>query len=225
MSLATVNVNEQLRSIAQIVRGCPTLTLRRAYTRALRDWCGQTQWLRMNVPGAAVAGTREYNLGNDPQLDICGIFAMQGQQDQGTGIQYWPIRPSDSSRWDPNSNTGQPLRFQYVPEAQFALDPIPDQDYTLLITIIVQPKEAAVNIPSAPLVKYSNEIEAGALGYLYGVPGQPWTDQQEMLRQLAIFQAGVANGKAEAQRAYSIGAQRATPRQFVFPMRGGWNGL
>lgn len=206
---------DQLANIAQVCRKCPTITLRRAYVRALREWCQQTQWLRTAVSGFTVADHRQYSLGNDPYLDVVGIYAMQGSQSQPQGLQYWPIVTSNSGQWDPNRQPGMPVRYQYVAEAQFAVDPIPKEAFGLLITLIVQPKEGAVQIPAAPLLKYSNEIEAGALAYLHGVPGQSWSSSTEAARQDRVFRAGISNGKTEAQRNYNVGSQRARPRQFV----------
>lgn len=210
-----VDVNGQLVNIAQVCRKTPTLTLRRAYVRAMREWCQQTQWLRMNIPGVTAVGMRQYAIGNDPNLDVVGIKAMTGSQSQAQGIQYWPIVTSDSGQWDTNMNSGMPVRYQYVPEAQFALDPIPKFVYGLEITLILQPKEAAVNVPEAPLLKYSNEIEAGALEYLLGLPGMPYSSPVLAEKYGRAFRAGIANGKAEVQRNYNTGPQRARQRQFI----------
>ncbi len=72
-----VNVNDYLANIAQVARRCPTVTLRHAYMRAFREWCQNTQWLRTNVPGVTVVGKSRYALGDDPNLDIIGVFAVQ----------------------------------------------------------------------------------------------------------------------------------------------------
>lgn len=226
-----VDVNDYLANVAQIVRKVPSVTLRHAYMRAFREWCQQTQWLRTNVAGVTVADQQQYDLGNDPDLDIIGIFAMQASwQPTGGNLQTWGLPPSDSGNWNPNVTTGQPLRYAYVPEAQFALYPIPDQEYTLSVTAILSPKEAAVNVPLAPLIKYSNDIEAGALAYLYEIPGMPWSSAQMSLVKMKMFQAGINNGKAEAQRSYNTGAMRARPVSLAnfnnrgYATLGGWLG-
>jgi hypothetical protein len=210
-----VNVNDQLVNIAQVCRKTPTTTLRRAYVRALREWCQQTQWLRENLPGELRASVRQYALGNDPYLDVMGIFAMQGSQNQSQGIQYWPIVPSDSGQWDANMRPGMPVRYQYIAEAQFAVDPTPAKDYGLLITLILAPKEGAVQVPESPLIKYSNDIEAGALEYLLTIPGMPWNNPVLAQGYGKAFRASIANGKAEAQRHYNTGPQRVRPRAFI----------
>jgi hypothetical protein len=212
-----VNVNDYLGNVAQKVRKCPTVTLRRAYMRALREWCQQTQWLRTNVPGATVADIAQYSLGNDPQLDIVGIFAMQASlvtTASAAGPSIWGLAASDSSGWNPNVQPEQPTRYCYLPEAQFAIYPTPDQVYNLSITVILAPKEGAVQAPQAPLQKYSNDIEEGALAYLRDIPGEPWSDKAAAVMNQRAFQSGISNGKAEAQRNYNTGAQRARARSF-----------
>lgn len=210
-----VDVFDQLANVAQIVRKCPTVTLRRAYVRALRDWCMQTQWLRTNVAGVTVADQAQYTLGNDPNLDIIGIYAMQASQVLGGTRQYWTLPPGDSGFWNANVVAGQPVRYCYVPEDQFALNPTPNAVFDLTITVILQPKDGTVNVPEAPLLKYSNDIEAGALAYLLNIPGMPWSNPQAAAMYAREFKSGISNGKAEVQRQYNTGAQRAKPRAFV----------
>jgi hypothetical protein len=111
----------------------------------------------------------------------------------------------------------QPTQYQYVPEAQFAIWPAPSSVIDLVVTAIVTPKEGAVNVPLAPLQKYSNDIEAGALAYLLMIPGMPWSNPGAAQLYKREFSAGISNGKAEAQRGYNTGPGRARPRQFVTP--------
>lgn len=221
------DVNQYLANVAQIVRKCPSATLRHAYMRAFREWCQQTQWLRTNVPGITVAGQQQYSLGDDPDLDIVGIFAMGGSLTvagaQGN-VQYFNIAVGNSALWNPNLQPSQPLRYAYVPEAQFALSPVPDQEYGLTVTAIVVPKEAAVNVPLAPLQKYSNDIEAGALEYLLMIPGMPWTDKPMSAMKGKEFRSGISNGKADAQRMYNTGAQSAQRRAFGGGFQRAWGG-
>lgn len=210
-----IDVNDKLVNIAQICRGAPSATLRRAYVRALREWCQQTQWLRVNVQGTMLQGERQFTLGDDVYFDIVAIQGVQGSQSGSQGIQYWPIVPSDSGQWDPNMQPGQPVRYQYIPQGQFAVDPLPQQTYGVKLTLVVQPKEGAVMIPAEPLVKYSNEIESGALEYLMLIPGQAWTNPTIAQMRGREFRSGISNGKADVQRSYNVGSQRITPRPFL----------
>jgi hypothetical protein len=207
-----VLTEDQVVNIAQQIRRCPTITLARAFTRAYRDWAGQTQYLRISIPGATQANIRQYALGDDPYLEITAVLAMQGSQTTGGHLQLWPIGTSDSSQWDPNMPTGMPVRYCYVPQAQVALDPVPKQVYDLLITAIVQPKEGAEQVPVDGLTRYRSNIEAGALGYLYNVKGQPWSDPNQAMLNMRVFQTGVNNARADVQRAFNTGSVRVRPR-------------
>lgn len=213
----TVNVFDQLVNIAQIARKCPTITLSRAYVRAYRDFCSQTQWLTVQVTGAATPNVAEYSLGTDPYVDIIGIKGMQGQLVNGDGsTQYWPINPANPAGFDPNYQPTLSGQYAYVPQSQFVLFPTPGtQVFSVLVSAIVTPKEGATQVPSAPLVTYSNEIEAGALAYLFDIPGMPWTSPVMAVKYGKIFAAGIANAKSEVQRNFNTGSQRALPRSFV----------
>jgi len=210
------DIDDVLQNVRQIIRGCPPVTLRRAFMRAAREWCQQTQWLRMTVAGATTANTQIYTLGSDADLDISALRAISVTDSAGGAS---GLAPTDSTTWNPNLSNGLPRRYCYVPEGQFALNPTPDKVYALSIGLIVIPKETTRNVPSSILVKYSNDIEAGALAYLLTIPGQPWTDLPRGEREARAFQAGIANGKTDAQRAYNTGSMRARSRPFLVGSR------
>lgn len=212
--MSYVDVFDQCANVAQLARGCPTPTLRRAYVAAMRDWCVQTQWLRVNATGATVADQALYDLGSDNYVEIIGLYAVSGQNNAYTPPQQWPIGPSDPGNWNPAINPGQPLRYAYVPEGQMALNPTPDGVYGITYTAIVQPKEGVTEVPSSPLLKYSTGFEAGALAYLLTMKDTPWYNPTEAGKQERKFGAYISNGKAEVQRKYNTGSQRAVPRPF-----------
>lgn len=214
-----VDTYDQLVNIAQIVRKCPTITLARAFTRAYRDFANQSQWLRLDVTGSTVVDQVEYALGSDPYLEITAISGMQGSETINGNTQFWVISPSDSSTWDPNlsanTSAARPVRYQYLPQAQFALDPTPKAVYGLTVGVIVQPKENAARVPESALQKYRASIEAGALAYLLTLPGMPWTNPVESERQRRVFQSGINNAKADVQRSFNTGSVRVRPRTFA----------
>lgn len=209
-----VNVFDQLPNVAQIVRGCPSVTLRRAYVRAMRDWCAQTQWLRITVAGATEANTVLYDLGSDPLLEIVGLYAVSGSNPALNPPNSWPLSMSNPSDWNPLISPGQPLRAAYTPEGQMALNPTPDGVYNMVYNAIVQPKDGVVQVPAQPLKKYSTYMEAGALAYLLAMKDTPWFNPGEATKKQREFGAGISNGKAEVQRNYNTGSQRAVRRPF-----------
>jgi hypothetical protein len=211
----TVDVRELLTNVAQMARKCPTITLMRAYNRAYRDFCSQSQWLTVQIAGATQANVPQYDLGTDPYVDIIGIKGMQGSLTTGGIQQSWTINPADPGGFDPNYQPSLSGQYAYVPQAQFLLFPTPNQVFQLLVSAIITPKEGAVQVPQAPLITYSNEIEAGALAYLFDLPGMPWTNPIQAAKYGRIFQSGVSNAKAEVQRSFNTGSVRARPRAFV----------
>jgi len=210
-----VDTADQTVSLSQIVRQCPGITLRRAFTRAYRDWAGQTQYLRTPIIGATVAGTVQYSLGSDPYVEIMGIDGIMVTNNNGAVPQYWPLAPSDSSMWNPAIGQGQPVRYCYVPQAQFGVNPTPNAVYALTVSAIIQPKEGAAQVPEDGLTKYRSGIEAGTLAYLLTIPGQVWTDQKMAMVHRAAFQSSINNARADVQRAFNTGSVRIRPRAFV----------
>lgn len=216
--MSTVDIDTVLTNVRQIVRKCPNIVMRRAYTRAMREWCRQTQWLRITLTGTTIADQKIYTLGSDTNLDVIAIRAMSVSD---TGGYAYGIPASDSSQWNPNTQASLPRRYCYLPEGQFALDPTPNTVYGLTVSAVIVPKERAdaLTVPAEPLGKYSNDIEAGALAYLLALPGEPWTNPQAAEIHARRFQASINNGKAEVQRAYNTGSVRVRPRPFGAGMR------
>lgn len=208
-----VDVYDYLANVALVARKCPSTVLRRAYVSAMRQWCGETKWLRTTVTGTTTSGTQMYSLGDDTYLQIIGVRAASLTESGGDKI---GLNPSDSAFWNPNVANNTPRWYAYIPEAQIALHPTPHAAYAMTISVIVQPKSDEVTqVPEEPLKKYSTVFEAGALGYLLSLPGQPWTNPNEAAMQMRAFRSGISNGKAEVQRAFNQGSQRARPRAFV----------
>lgn len=206
-------VNDQLANIAQIVRRAPSIVLARAYVRAYRDFCNQTRWLKVNVAGATVSGTTQYDLGTDTYTEIVGVAAVQATDSRG---QRWNLQGSNSSMWDPNRGIDRPMAYAYVPNGQIALYATPNGVYDLLVSAIVQPKTETVSqVPAECLSKYSNEIEAGALAYLLMIPNEPWTNPQIAQAYAQQFRSGISNAKADVQRQHQSGSQRVMGRAFL----------
>lgn len=206
-----VDVFNHLQPVAQIARGCPTPTLRQAYVDAMRQWCSETQWLRIAIAGATTADTAQYSLGSDTYVEILAVAAMSGTHDS----QQWPLVKGDPSGWNANAGTDRPRFYTYVPEGQFALFPTPDDTYNLTVTAIVQPKAGVTQVPSTPLVKYARVFEAGALAYLLAMKDTGWHNPREADTQMRVFKSGISNGKAEVQRNFNTGTQLAKRRRFI----------
>lgn len=212
--MSNVNVLDVIADVAQLVRRAPDTTLMNAYNRAARKFCRESRWFRSALVGQTVAQTQVYSLGSDPYLEVVGVRAVSAQQLTGASAP-WAVGVSDSSSWQPGGNAGQPRRYAYVPEGQIAFDPVPDQAYTLNITLVLQPRSGATVVPSELLVKWDQVLQDGALSYLLDIPGQPWTDKAEAVLRRRALQAGINNAKADEQRAYNAGSVSVRRRAFI----------
>lgn len=206
--MALVHVLDIAQDVGQICKKCPNGTLQRAIIRSARKFLRESRWYQTAIPGATAAGTRAYSLGSDPYEEIIAIRAMSITQTNGTVL---PVVDSDPSGWNPNGSEGLPRRYAYLPEGQFALDNVPDATYSLLVTVALIPKAGQVHIEERVLSKWDQVIQAGALDYLLRLK-EPWQDINEANAQLRRYQAGISNAKADEQRRFQQGSQRAVSR-------------
>lgn len=208
------DLSSLLPDIAQVCRKAPDATMIRALNRAAREFCKQTRWLRSSLQGTTAPGQSLYSMGSDPDLEVIGIRAMSAARQSGN-TSPWTVRVSSPELWQPGISQGAPLRFAYVPEGQFALNPVPDQVYDLLVTIVMQPTLGCTSVPSEILVRWDRALKAGALAYLLEIPGQPWTDPAQAQLKQRDFQASINNARADEQREYQTGPVTARRRQFI----------
>lgn len=218
-----VEVNSQLRNVAQLVRRCPMQTLRAAYVTAFSNWCAQTHWLRKDITtstifqsGAEAAYVVPLAGDDDTYLEVIAI------RDHIVGIDIsftrpveFRIWPSDPSMWNLSDRVNQPRWYAYRPEGMFDLHPSPNKDYNLRITAVLQPKDGTLFVPDAPLKKWSTDIEAGACQYLFSIPGEAWSNEAKADKWGKVYSSGINNAKADAQRRFNTGSQRARPQPFI----------
>jgi len=220
-----VDTFSQLRNIAQIARKCPTQTLKRAFLRSMRDLCNESRWLRKtltmstNDTQSGIEAAYLIPLIEDEDAEYVEIIGVRDHivgidQSQNPNREF-KILPGDPQRWDLTVLPRAPREYAYKPEGMFDIWPAPDQTYNMRVTVQLQNKEDAERVPRDILKKWSTEIEAGALGYLLDIPGQPWSNPVRALAYAKTFQAGVNNAKADAQRSFNTGSQRVVPRRFI----------
>ena len=209
-----MNVTQALPKIAQIVRGCPTPTLIRAYVDAARDFCGQARWLRDTLaPFNTAAGTAGYTLTpTDDDTEIIGVRQIRAETTTG---EVWDVRTLDETQRNLNAGPNPPRTYAYGPESAISLYYTPDGVYSLTVTAQVQPIGSATTVPDELDRKWGRVIQAGALAYLLDVPGQQWTNPARGQLYRREFQAGINNAKADEQRGYNTGSVRAKRRLFV----------
>jgi hypothetical protein len=208
-----------LQETAQKIRRAPEPTLVTAYREAARKLCLESRWLRRNAePILTEADDNQYLLtlsSVDAGLEIISVRTIIADNQQGTPQSSWRMGPSDPTTWNPSVQPGAPWTYAYVPEAEVALFPTPDGEYELATVVCVQPTIDAEEIPDDLVRKHNRAMTIGALAYLYGIPGQAWSDAQSALVNARAFQAAINNATADVQRGYQMGTVMARiPRVF-----------
>lgn len=211
--MANVPVMNVIADVAQLVRQAPNATLIGAYIRAARKFCRETRWYRATLAGVTEADTRVYSLGSDPYLEVLGLKAVSAEPVGGG--KATPLGVSNTTTWVEGGTPGTPRRYAYVPEAQVALDPIPDAVYPLTLTLVLQPKVGATVVPDGLLVKWDQTLQHGALAYLFDIPGMPWSDPLKSDMNRRAFQSGINNARADEQREFNAGSQFIRRRPFI----------
>lgn len=213
-----MNIIELLPPIGQIVRRCPTQTLIDAYSRASRDFCGQSRWYRENftvTTAANDAGPYELIPGSGFPLEVIGVRQIIATAPVGTPLSTWRVRPLDITLWNPLLPPAPPNYYAYLPEGAIQFYQTPDQAYSMAVTAALQPTLGATEIPDVLLAKWERVLQAGVLANLLAIPGQGWSNPVEAVRYQKTFQAGISNAKADEARGYNQGSMRAQPRAFV----------
>jgi hypothetical protein len=169
------------------------------------------------LDAALVANQALYSLGSDPLLEVVDVPLMSITTNPGSTPlpNVVPMVNLPTNSFNPNIEPDTPVWFAYVPEAQVAVNPTPDQAYPVSMTLVCQPRDGVEQIPDILLTKWRLAFEDGALAYLYGLTGEPWADAKQQLYYEGRFRAAINNGKANVSMQFQSGSQRATPRRFV----------
>jgi hypothetical protein len=210
------DIVDLLQDIAQKIRPCPQITLQRAYLRAAREWCRQSQWYGVNVDAVLTVDTASYDINQLGQLEALNIESVSLQPlPVASGVRRVPLNRGDATQFVPDNTSGQCRRFAYIPEGVLMFDPPPDRAYPVTVRILCQPTRSATTIPDELVVKWQTAFELGALSYLYDLSGEPWANPAEAKIKASEFRSRINDGKADKQRGYVVGSVRARPQPFV----------
>lgn len=200
--MAQKAVIDLLADVAQRCRNAPTRTLIGAYVRAARLFCSGSRWLTASIEGATVAGTQSYSLGSDTYAEIFGVAGITLYRSADDPVS---LGQGDSSDWDPTEDQAEPEVYQYLPEAQVALHPTPDAAYDMTIAVWTTPKRGSTSIDDRLVTRWEYALQDGALAYLLGLTGVPWSDPQAALVHEAKFRAAIT----QAANIAALGANPA----------------
>jgi hypothetical protein len=99
-----------------------------------------------------------------------------------------------------------PEEYQYVPEAQVALHPIPDAAYNMTVGAWIAPKRGINSIDATLAVKWEYALQDGALAYLLALPDVPWSNLKLAQMHEARFAAEISDAANSASVGFNPGA-------------------
>jgi hypothetical protein len=199
--------------VAARIAEAPMAIVQLAYTRAAREFCRRSMWLKRNIATSTLTvGQPVYNFGTDATLEVIGIQAVQIQQQNATWID---LREGTQDSYDPNMSTDLPNWYSYVPEGMILYYPTPNYAYGTKVELIVQTAIAATTIPNDLVTKFNTHIEEGALWHLYRMKKQPWSDMELAMDAERLFNEGIGIARSWKDKGNQKGSVRATPRPFL----------
>lgn len=214
------SIDALITDVMQKVRKCPRVVAINAYRRAARELCQRSEWLRWSQPGQITANKQLYNLGIDPNIEIISIKNWQitlpgsqsGTNNQPNVVPGYVMSPYNAN---PNITPGPSVTLSYIPEGQFSVSPLPDQNYNVVLTLVVQPTRTTNQIPDVMLRRWDRTLEEGALEYLYNLKAEPWYDLNLSLDAGRKFRAGWNEAKVHAERGYQSNPSRLINKRFI----------
>lgn len=208
------DVLDLIRRVQQRVPKAPELVVRDAYVSAVRDWAGQTRWIRNRLSATLVAAQADYSLGSDPFLEIIDVPVAQLVVTSNGRQTTVPMKPSDPHSFDANTPSTKPWTYAYIPEGDISFYPVPDQAYDVVLELAVQPTRTTTQIPDQAVSKHWKAFEAGALAHLL-LLNEPWKDPVMAAREEAVFKASINNAKADVARGFQSGTVMARRRAWI----------
>ncbi len=176
------------------------------------DFCEATRlWVRQ---------VQEYAFKDDGRVDITNfdedeesLEALVMEQYNGVNIGHIPPAMSGGELTKyANMNfdglqRGSPMYVFELPEEPSTVGvwPIPDKQYAdLAFKIILKPSETATVLPDFLYKNWRRAIVEGALMYLYGLSGLPFTDPRREETAMKRFENAKLNGRVAANRGRSV---------------------
>lgn len=91
----------------------------------------------------------------------------------------------------PPVNAGKPTGwFTLLPDL-INLYPQPDAAYTVTVNAVITLDQAATTLPEELVKHYSEELSAGVLAAMFGMPGKPWTQAQSAKEAGRMYSAAI----------------------------------
>jgi hypothetical protein len=138
--------------------------------KVARDFFKRTTLLREEFVFNTAVGIAEYQL-NPTYGEVSSI------------LEIWPdggVYPLSAVPEDRRSrrDAGQPQGwFSLLPNLP-QIYPTPDGEYTLRVRAVIRPKHDDTTLPGEYVDQYREQLAAGVLAAMFGMPGKPWTQSK-----------------------------------------------
>jgi hypothetical protein len=201
--------------VATRVRQCSIPVVQDALMRSTRDFTRRTEWLKRNIPTAALTPNQStYNFGTDPNLEVINVAAAMIQQLSPSNT-FVGLRPTGQDTYDPNMAADIPNWYSYLPEGMIVFYPTPNLAYNAKVELTVAVLDTSVNVPNDLLTRWKLYLEAGARMHLYLMDKEPWFNPTLAMQSEREFMDGINVARAMLARSQQKGPVRATPRPFI----------
>lgn len=156
--------------------------------KTARDFFKRTTILREQFVFATVAGVAEYRL-TPAYGEVSAIMAIWPADDTN------PLKVVAEDR-RARAEAAQPRGwFAMLPDTP-SFYPTPDAAYNFTVNAAVRPRSDATTLPGEVVTQYLEEIAAGVLAVMYGMPGKPWTQSKSATEAGRMYAGAVKTIRA-----------------------------
>lgn len=156
--------------------------------KVARDFFKRTTLLREQFTFTTVAGVAEYRL-------IPSYGEVSAIMDIWPGSSVNPLKVITEAR-RPRADAAEPRGwFAMLPDTP-SLYPTPDDAYTFTVNAAIRPRSDATELPGEYVTQYLEEIAAGVLAVMYGMPGKPWTQSKSATEAGRMYAGAVKTIRA-----------------------------
>ena len=98
---------------------------------------------------------------------------------------------------------GPPTHYLQISPRQIRVFPIPEQNYSSTISMVLQPTRDSVGLEDEWYDEYVEYIANGAINRIARIPQKPWTNMELAAAMGIVFQADIRNARIEAHRSFT----------------------
>lgn len=138
-----------------------------------------------NPPLTDTTRVLEFELANGQTLTPLTRLELQAE------TQSWATRKREPTHY-----------FQLSPR-RIRVFPIPEQEYTSTISMVLQPTRDSVGVEDEFFDEYVEAISNGAISRMARIPQKPWTNMELAAAMGIVFQADIRNARIEAHRGFT----------------------